>query len=168
MRKIFNKIFVVVLSLVLLSSCGVSKHLVYKDDWQGNYTLVEFNSCCDVKTKVKMNLEKKANDQYTWKLFFENEMKELDTLLGVAHYQKNKLNFYLKNSEISNKYFGEVIDKESSIFNLEYDRYYRDKSQDYIDYFTRWNHSIIGFKRTGKLFGGTDFHFKRNEKKIIY
>jgi hypothetical protein len=160
-------IYILIFSLVLFSSCGVSKHLVYIDKWEGNYSLFEYNSCCVVKTKVKLILTKIETEKYNWKLYYEEDKNNLDTLYGKAIYQRNKLKFNLNKNQNLSKYFGNEVEVEVEVFNLEYDRYYSDKNYDYIDYYTRWNHSLSGFKNRGGFASGISYHFKIKERDNI-
>lgn len=155
------KVLVFIFSFIfLLSSCGVSKHLVYIDDWQGNYTLREYNSCCDTATQVKMELTKTNTNEYDWKLFFTKN--NTDTIYGKALYQKNKLNFFVANAEVGNKYFENAIEPNFPVFRLEYDNYYSDKNFLYIGHFTRWSNELRNYKHIKALFAGTDYHFKKD------
>ena len=155
------RILVFIFSFIfLLNSCGVSKHLVYIDDWQGSYTLREYNSCCDTATQVKMRLMKTNPNEYDWKLFFIKN--DTDTIYGKALYKKNKLNFFVVNTDIGNKYFENAIESTFPVFRLEYDNYSSDESFLYVDHFTRWLNELKNYKQRKVLFAGTSYHFKRD------
>ena len=65
-----NRIFIIVLSLVLITfSCSSTRQLVYIDEWEGEYKLREYSRCCDTSTNVRLKLNKISNDNYTWKMF---------------------------------------------------------------------------------------------------
>jgi hypothetical protein len=79
--KLISKILILAL-LFVFAACSASKKLIYKDDWEGRYTLVEYNSCCDTATKVKLNLIHTGADRYDGKIFFEDG--KTDTVAGEA------------------------------------------------------------------------------------
>ena len=78
--------------LTMLLSCGIGKNLVYIDKWEGKYTLIEYNSCCDTATKVKLNIYREAADKYSWKIFFDagdEPLKIVGTLIDITE-EKNR------------------------------------------------------------------------------
>lgn len=150
-----------------LTSCSPSKHLVYIDNWEGEYKLWELNSCCNKKTSITLNVERKGLNNYDWKL--NNDSFGCDTLKGFAKYIKKKLNFFVTDLNIANKYFRAPISINSKVFCLMYDNYSSDNEKLYIENFTSWNNYLKGYKNKHTLFSGTDFHFRKgnNDQKII-
>lgn len=154
--------------MILLSSCGTSRHLVYIDDWEGSYTLREYNSCCDSSTQVKMKLTKTSANEYEWKMFFTRS--STDTIFGKALYQKNKLKFFIINVDVANRYFENSVSSGNPAFRMEYDNYSSDKDILYIGHFTRWSNELKNYKQGKVLFAGRSYHFKKDgekEDKII-
>ena len=146
--------------MFLLTSCGLSKHLVYIDDWQGNYTMREYNSCCDSATQVKMELRKTNANEYTWKLFFTRS--NADTIYGKAIYQKNKLNFVIINTEVANRYFENAVSSTAPVFRMEYDSYDSNKDFSHVGHYTRWSNELRDYKQGRMLFAGISYHFKKD------
>ena len=140
--------------------------MVYIDDWEGKYKLIEMNRCCDVKTKVRLGVVKNGNNRYLWEMFFDGDGSK-DTMKGKAIYAKNRVQFYLNNGEIANRYFKKGVQGNSSVFWMEYDNYYTDSSFKYIGYFTRWNNQLKGYKSYHSLFSGVDYNFKIEGKDRI-
>jgi hypothetical protein len=151
------------LVIVIFSSCGVSRHLVSIDDWEGHYDLVEFNSCCNRITDIKLDLIKKNAGSYEWKMFFTDNPSK-DTLTGTAIYADKKLKFFLKDVSDGTGFFEESISKGTSAFLMEYDNYSTDKEFKYIDYYTRWNHQLKGYRQVNKFAAGVAYHFKIKDK----
>ncbi|MGF2413913.1 hypothetical protein [Ferruginibacter sp.] len=146
-----KKISVVILfSLLIAAGCGTTKKLIYKDDWEGKYTLIEYNCCSDTATKVKMEIARTGIDRYEWKLFLSE--REFDNISGEALYEKNKLKFYTLNQEVAAKYFVEAVSTKSPIFWMEYSG---------PKYYTWWYNEMKDYRRSNKIFAGIDFHFKR-------
>ena len=146
--------------LVFVFTSCFTRHLVYDDEFEGKYTLWEYNSCCNDEKPIMLILTKRVREQYEWKLFFTVGTKK-DTIYGEAKYIKNKLKFYISNPVIASNYFEDEILPGVSVFNMEYDRYFQEKGKLYIGCFTRWDNYLKGYKNGGSLFAGIDYHFKQ-------
>lgn len=149
--------------IILLNSCGISKHLVYIDDWEGNYTLRKNDNCCDTATQVKIKLMKRSPNEYDWKLFFTRA--DTDTIFGKAVYRQNKLNFYVVNADVADRFFENAVSTTIPVFRLEYDNYHKDKDFLYIGHYTRWYNELKNYKHEKGLFAGGSYHFKKDGTK---
>ena len=139
---------------------------VYVDDWAGSYTLREYNACCDTATAVKLKLEKQTPDNYNWKVFFTSNNS--DTIYGEAVYEKKRLKFFVSDTAIANKYFTKKTNEHLPVFWMIYDDL-SSKKDSFVraDHFTRWDNDLKDYPRSKMLFAGVDYHFIRNDNKII-
>jgi hypothetical protein len=142
---------IAVSSLFICAACGTTEKLVYKDDWEGRYTLVEYNSCCDTATKVRLNVVRTGANKYNWKIFFADGQP--DTIKGEALYAGNKLKFSVTNPEVAGRYFVKTVSTGSAVFWMEY--------HNQSAYYTWWYNEMNNYRRGKMLFAGVDYHFKR-------
>jgi hypothetical protein len=155
-RKIISKMkrcgkLIMLASLFITSSCGIPKKLIYKDEWEGKYNLIEYNCCGDTATKVKMEVTRSGVGEYKWELFFTD--RQTDTIEGKALYKKNKLKFYVASPEVAKRYFTKEVSSESPVFWMEYLQSGR--------YYTWWYNDMQNYRQGKMLFAGIDYHFKR-------
>ena len=145
---------VIVSSIFIYAGCSTTKKLLYKDDWEGRYTLVEYNCCGDTATKVRLSIIREENDSYSWRMFFEDG--QTDTIAGKAKYIRNKLKFFVTNPEVAGKYFVEMVSAGSPVFWMEY--------HDQGDYYTWWYNEMNNYRRGKMIFAGINYHFKKRTR----
>jgi hypothetical protein len=157
------KIIALVVIVFVLISCMGTKNLVYRDEWEGDYILREYNSCCDSATRVRLVLSREMTDRYTWKIFF-NDQSNQDTIYGKAEYVKKQLKFFVSNPEETGRYFKQVIKSSDPVFRMEQDGYYSKGEVRYGYYYTRWYNDLIGYQQGKMLFAGVSYHFEKNKR----
>ncbi len=145
---------IAIIFLLALASCSTPSKLFYNDDWEGSYTLVEYNCCGDTATKVKLNIVRTAVDNYSWRLFFDDATA--DTIIGNASYNKNKLKFFVDNTEVANRYFVKNVSTGSPVFWMEY--------HNKFSHYTWWYNDLRDYRRSDKLFAGIDYHFRKKDQ----
>lgn len=156
----------ILIFLSFLLSCSTSKNLVYIDDWEGQYNLWELSSCCNKKTLVVLNVERKGLNNYNWKLY--NSFSTNDTLTGLATYTNKKLNFFVNNKTTATNYFKDKLNTNLDVFSLMYDNYSNENGKLHIGNFTSWRNYLNGYESHHALFSATDFHFRKgNNEQII-
>jgi hypothetical protein len=141
--------------LLVIIGCGVAKKLVYKENWEGDYILIEYNCCGDTATKVKMKINKIVDEKYSWQLYLNNNIT--DTIFGEAFYKKKKLKFFVSNIETATKYFIKNVAINDAVFVME--------SEQNDSYYTWWYNDLRNYKTGKMLFSGINYHFKMGNRR---
>lgn len=159
-----RKIVLVLFSIVLVSSCSSSKKLVYLDEWEGNYVLRKFDSCCDSAMTVSMQVSRENTDRYSWKMFY-SEGRKTDTIYGKALYAKKKIGFFVENADDAATLFAKPVSSNRAVFEMEFSNYYTEGDKLYVDHFTSWQNELKKYPAKNAMFAGVHYHFKSVPKK---